>query len=145
MNLSKEKLTFDDNGDPTYTVQIKDFHHKMKNWSTGRYVHTQAFKVEDVFLFLKIYPYGHDEESNVHVSVFLMNKYKSLKQLYVDCTFQIGDKGFMEQNDGSRRSKSCNHETVFPVYKPDEDMKLSCKILKLTTDKFVWELYYESN
>ena len=74
-----------------------------------------------------------------------MNKYKSLKQLYVDYTFQIGDKGFMEPNDGSGRSKFCNHETAFPVHKPDEDMKFSCKILKLTTDKFVWELYHESN
>ena len=76
----------------------------------------------------------------------------SSRQLYVHYTFQIGDqekveiyKGCIEPNNGRGRPKFSNHEIAFPVYKLDEDVKISCQILKITTDKVVWELFHETN
>ena len=63
MNFGKEDLTFVDNADPTFTVKIKDFHHNMKNWSIGRSISTQAFKVQDVDLDLQIYPNGANHQT----------------------------------------------------------------------------------
>ena len=34
---------------------------------------------------------------------------------------------------------------VFPAYKPDKDLKIICKIEKLTTDKVVWDIFHETN
>ena len=75
----------------------------------------------------------------------------SSRQLYVHYTFQIGDqekveiyKGCIEPNNGRGRPKFSNHEIAFPVYKLDEDVKISCQILKIITDKVVWELFHET-
>ena len=38
----------------------------------------------------------------------------------------------------------CNHVTVYPDYKADEELKVVCKIKKLTTDKVVWDMYNET-
>ena len=31
------------------------------------------------------------------------------------------------------------------ISKPDEDLKITCKIVKITTDKVVWDLFHETN
>ena len=38
MDVTKEELKFDDEGNAVYTLQIKDFHNKMKTWKSGEYI-----------------------------------------------------------------------------------------------------------
>ena len=71
MDIAKEDLTFDDDEVPTYTVQIRNFHHKMKNWSPTTSIRTKTFKVQDVDLCLDIYPNGNVDDVKGHVSVYL--------------------------------------------------------------------------
>ena len=150
MNIAKEELTFDGNGIHSYTVQVRNFHQKMKNWAAGERIDTKEFKVQDLDLSLRIYPNGQNDEHKGNVSVFLMNSSPS-KQLYVHYTFQIGDqekedfeKGCLDPNMGRGSPKFCNHVSTFPAYKPDENLQITCKIWKLTTDKVVWNLYHDS-
>ena len=117
MNIAKEELTFDGDGVPTYTVQITDFHHKMKNWSPTESITTKTFKVQDVDLHLDIYPNGHGNADKDHVSIFLMNN--TSKQVYVHYIFQIGSQDkmvatidFMKPNLGKGWFKFCNHVAV---------------------------------
>ena len=51
----------------------------------------------------------------------------------------------MDPSFGKGWSKFYNHVTAFPAYKPDEDLKISCKIVKITTDELVWDLFHETN
>ena len=62
MNITKEELTFDGDGAPTYTVQVTDFHNKMKNWTPTTCIATKTFKVQDVDLYLVIYPNGNVDD-----------------------------------------------------------------------------------
>ena len=38
----------------------------------------------------------------------------------------------------------CNHVEVYPHYKADEELKVVCTIIKLTTVKVVWDMYKET-
>ena len=150
MDIAKEDLTFDDDEVPTYTVQIRNFHHKMKNWSPTTSIRTKTFKVQDVDLYLKIFPNGKGDDVKGHVSVYLFNK--TSKQVYVHYIFYIGIQGKMEDkkgclNPGASRGwmKFCNHVRAFPIYKPDHDLNITCKIVKITTEKVVWDLFHETN
>ena len=65
-------------------------------------------------------------------------------------TFTVGqgkkeDEGCLNPGAGRGWTKFCNHVTAFPIYKPDEDLKITCKIVKITTDKVVWDLFHETN
>ena len=60
MNIAKEELTFDGNGIHSYTVQVRNFHQKMKNWAAGERIDTKEFKVQDLDLSLRIYPNGQN-------------------------------------------------------------------------------------
>ena len=149
MNIDKEELTFDAIGVPIYTVQVRNFHQKMKNTSSGERIVTKVFKVQDVDLYLSIYPNGMSDEHKGNVSVFLWND--TSKQLYVHYTFQIGDQeeveneeNYVNPNEGRGKPKFCKHVSAFPAYKPDESLQITCKILKLTTDKVVWDLFNET-
>ena len=71
--MAIEELTFDDDGVPTYTIQITDFHHKMKNCSPTECITTKTFKVQDVDLHLGIYPNGVGDDAKGHVSVGLVD------------------------------------------------------------------------
>ena len=147
-NITKEELKFIDSGDdPIYTVQIKDFHHKMKNWSPATAIYTKAFQVQNVNLYLKIYPNGQKEVNRGHVSVFLVNP--SSKQIFVNFKLQISDlqekhlkSSLMPKLDWGY-SRICDHAVKFPDFKLDEDLQITCTILKLTSDKIVWDTYFE--
>ena len=56
-DITREALTYDEDGVATYTVLIKDFHQKMKNWpSSTRGIRSESFKVQGVVLYLSLYP-----------------------------------------------------------------------------------------
>ena len=119
MDIAKEDLTFDVDGVQTFTVQIRDFHHKMKNWSPTTSIQSRAFKVQDVDLYLEIFPNGKVEGVKGHVSVYLFNK--TSKQVYVHSLFQIGSRGKKEDEQGCLEPglgrgwiKFCNHAKTFP-------------------------------
>ena len=54
-----------------------------------------------------------------------------------------GKKCPMLPNEGFG-SSLCNHVSEFPNHVPDNDLKVSCKIMKLTTDKLTWDSYFET-
>ena len=147
-NITKEELTFSDNGDDAiYSVQIKDFHYKMKNWSPGTDIRTKVFSVQNVDLHLQIYPNGKKEANRGRVSVYLVN-YTS-KQVFVNFKLQISDlqekhlkSSLMPKLDWGY-SRICDHAVKFPDFKLDEDLQITCTILKLTSDKIVWDTYFE--
>ena len=90
-DITREALTYDEDGVATYAVQIKDFHLKMKNWpSSTRGIRSESFKVQGVVLYLSIYPNGDDKECKGYVSIYLHNA--SSMPAYVDFKLQIGSK-----------------------------------------------------
>ena len=46
---------------------------------------------------------------------------------------------------GYGEDELCNHVSGYPNYKPDEKLEIVCKILRLTTDKVVWDMFHEIN
>ena len=47
MDIIKEQLTYSDTGDAVYTVQIKNFYNKLKNWAPNKVIETKIFHVQD--------------------------------------------------------------------------------------------------
>ena len=131
-----------------HTVQIRDFHHKMKNWPPTRFINTLHFQVQDLDLCLCVYPNGMSYADIGNVSVYLMNV--TPKQIFLSCTFQIGQeeerlwRGDIKPTSGWGSSNFCSHLLKFPNYKPDEELRVTCRIMNLTTDKVVWDLYHET-
>lgn len=127
MNISKGELKFSDTGDAIYTVQIKDFHHKMKNWAPATAICTKVFKVQNVALYLQIFPNGQKDPDRGQVSMFLQNY--STKPIFVNCKFQVSnlqEKQFSKSPLSSKKgwgyANLCNHAVKFPDYKSDEDL-----------------------
>ena len=58
---------------------------------------------------------------------------------------EIGKRHIKPRGGGYGEDKLCNHVSVYPNYKPDEKLEIVCKILRLTTDKVVWDMFYETN
>ena len=152
-HIAEEKLTYGKDGVAIYTVQIKDFHRKMRLWPTNKEIRTENFKVQAVDMYLSIFPNGDekygDQECKGHVSVYLNNG--SSLPVFVDFKLKIGDqddvesgKCHIEPEDGHGKRKLCNHVSVYPNYKSDKDLEIVCTILKITTDKVVWDLFYET-
>ena len=124
-NMTKEELTFSDNGDDAiYSVQIKDFHYKMKNWTPGTDIRTKVFSIQNVDLLLQIYPNGRKEVNRGRVSVFLVNP--SSKQIFVNFKLQISDlqekhlKSSLMPKLGWGYPGICNHVVKFPDFKFEE-------------------------
>ena len=143
MDISRQVLTYDE-GIAIYTVQIKSFHRHMKDYTRMKYTSTEVFKVQDVDLYFWIQANGSGFLANGSVSVCLMNKTPK------HGTFQIGDQEEVEiehcldPSCGMEDVTICNHILAYPSYKPDEELEITCKFTKLTTDKVVWDLYQES-
>ena len=89
MDIIVEGLTYDVSGDATYTVQIRNFHQKMKTWNPSSYITTEHFTVQDAEMYLIIYPNGVNDALQGNVSLFLANV--TSKQVFLSCEFQIGD------------------------------------------------------
>ena len=51
----------------------------------------------------------------------------------------------IEPKNGWGLESLCHHISAFPTYRGDEQLKITCKILTLTTDKVVWDLYCKTN
>ena len=148
MNITKAELTFSDTGDAIYTVQIKDFHHKMKNWPPAEVISTKSFKVQNLYMHLEIYPNGQKDVNRGYVSAYLHND--TTKPTFLSFKFQVGNlqekhlrKPF-KPKEGWGNVKICDHAIKFPDFKPDEDIQITCTIMKLTMDKVVWDMYLES-
>ena len=86
-----------------------------------------------------IYPNGLFDGN---ASVFLINA--TSKPVFVNFKLQIGGQEEKEVKSCCIQPKSswhwgfltlCNHVTVYPDYKADEELKVVCKIKKLTTEK----------
>ena len=50
MDTVKEELSYENYGDATYTIQIRNFHHKMKNWAPGNFITTKQFQAQGLDL-----------------------------------------------------------------------------------------------
>lgn len=148
MDIIDQRLKFECNGDVTYSVQIRDFHFKMKNWNPSARIITNHFTVQDVEMYLMIYPNGANGALRGKVSLLLVNV--SSKQVFLSCKFQIGaedqeavlENGHMEPKKGL--GIFFNHNSKYATYKPDGELMVNFKIQKLTTDKVVWDIYRES-
>ena len=89
-------------------------------------------------MYLVIYPNGdRDGCKKVIVSVYIMNP--TPKQVFVESKLQIGDQDVMIES-----RKDCfdpcsgwgliiDHNEVYPKFKSDQDLKITCKVMKLTT------------
>jgi len=151
MDITKEELTFSETGDAIYTVQIKDFHRKMKNWAPACVIQTKPFRVQDVDLCLRIYPNGDHPDVHGNVSVYLRNCIQ--KPIFVNYKLQLGGKSELEGKSkcplmpekGIGFTSLCNHVSEYPRQKQmrDEDLKVSCTIVKLTTNKLAWDSYFD--
>ena len=147
MDIIDEGLTYDGNGDATYTVQIRNFHQKMKTWNPSSKITTEHFTVQDVEMYLIIYPNGAINSFQGNVSLVLVNV--TSKRVFLSYEIHIGDQGLalLEERhmkpNGSLRFLF-DHVSNYASYKPDEELKIKFKITKLTTDKVVLDMYKES-
>ena len=150
MNITKGELTFSDSGDAIYTVQIKDFYDKMKNWAPATSICTKVFKVQNVPLYLQIFPNGKKDSNRGYVSIFLQNH--SSKPIFVNCKFQVSNlqekqfwKSPMSSKSGLGFADLCNHAVKLPDFKSDENLQVTCTIMKITMDKVVWDTNFKLN
>ena len=139
MNIVKEELTINEDGNAIYTVQIKDFHHKMKNWPPGMNIATKRFRVQGQDLRLWIYPNGFDKGFKMDVSAHLWNL--TSKKLFVSYKIQIGDQPESKVKSRSISQENysyatlCNHVKVYPNFKADEELKVVCTIMKVKAEE----------
>ena len=93
---------------------------------------------------MSIYPNGTTGHIN-KVSGYLENL--TSKEIFVHFKLLIGDQP-EEKVQASRLLSEgtlgipdlCNHVEVYPHYKADEELKVVCTLIKLTTDKVVWDM-----
>ena len=147
MDIIDEGLTYDGNGDATYSVQIRNFHQKMKTWNPSSKITTEHFTVQDVEMYLIIYPNGANIALQGNVSLALVNV--TSKQVFLNYEFQIGDQRFALKEDRHMKPNGSlgilfDHFSRCASYKPDEELVIKFKITKLTIDKVVWDMYKES-
>ena len=133
MDVTKEKLKFDKEGNAVYTLKIKDFYNKMKSWVSGKYIDSKHFKLQDVELFLRVYPNGEETTDKGYVSVYLKNATK--KKLFTSFKFSIGrrvstDDTTMEPRFGRGWAKFLQHSSLVNL-KGDEQLKVVCTIMNL--------------
>ena len=88
MDITKEELNFDKEGNAVYTLKIKNFYNKMKSWKSGKCIDSKHFKFQDVELYLRVFPNGEEATAKGYVSVYLWNATK--KQVFTSFKFKIG-------------------------------------------------------
>ena len=147
MDIIDEGLAYGGNGDATYSVQIRNFHQKMKTWNPSSYITTKHFTVQDVEMYLIIFPNGGNNRHKGKVSLLLVNV--TSKQVFLNYEFQIGDQRFALKEDRHMKPNGSlgilfDHFSRCASYKPDEELVIKFKITKLTIDKVVWDMYKES-
>ena len=89
MDIIEQRQIFEGSGDVNYSVQIRNFHFKMKNWNPSARIITNHFTVQDVEMYLIIYPNGANDALRGKVSLLLANV--SNKQVFLSCKFQVGE------------------------------------------------------
>ena len=97
MDTVKEELSYENYGDATYTIQIRNFHHKMKNWAPGNSIRTKQFQLQGLDLSLEVYPNGRDDQVKGFVSVYLQND--TTNQIFVNYNLKIGDQDELEMEE----------------------------------------------
>ena len=132
-NFVEQKLTFDDDGIPTYTVKIKDFKNKMKTWQPGQKISSDQFIYQNTRMSLSIYPNGHSIDANGYVSVFLRN----LSQDPFEADFELGLANELQncmQRNINPGAGNGTHRLLYHLESStddDEVLKISCKIKAL--------------
>ena len=134
MDVTKEEFKFDNEGNALYTLQIKDFHNKMKNWISGKRIDSKHFKFQDVELFLRVYPNGDEAENKGHVSVYLRNATK--KKLFTSFMIRIGQKVVSDDNVNVKPEQGWGWPIFFQHsslvnQKGDAQLEVICTIMKL--------------
>ena len=133
MDVTKEELKFDDEGNAVYTMQIKDFYDKMKSWETGKGIDSKHFKFQDVELYLRVFPNGEEATAKGYVSVYLWNATK--KQVFTSFKVRIGQKELssiatVPPERGFGWGNFLPHSSLVNQ-KGDEQLKVICTIMKL--------------
>ena len=77
----EEKLTYDENGVPSYTIKFRDFYDRMK-WKPREAFSSKVFKVGGVEMSLDIYPNGLEYHEG-YVEMFLTLSGKEGKEAIV--------------------------------------------------------------
>jgi len=137
MDVSKEELKVDAEGNAVYTIQIKDFQKKMKTWEPAKKIESKHFKFQEVELYLRVYPNGNAKENARYVSVYLMNATK--KQVSATLKFKIGriedhrSNGILDPENGlgCSRLASLYFRRGVACTSSDEELKVICTIMKL--------------
>ena len=136
MDITKEELNFDKEGNAVYTLQIKDFHNKMKSWESGKYIESKHFKLQDVELYLSVYPNGIEAKDKGYISVYLGNATK--KKVFTSFKVKIGQHFGSCVNDYVEPEEFWGWETflqhsslVNQKQRGDEQLKVICRITKL--------------
>ena len=134
MDVVNENLNFDKEGNAVFTLQIKDFHNKMKTWEAGKYIDSKHFKLQDVELYLRVYPNGDEAENKGHVSVYLWNATK--KKLFTSFMIRIGQKVVSDDNVNVKPEwgwgwpRFLQHSSLVNQ-KGDAQLEVICTIMKL--------------
>ena len=95
------------NGKTSFTVKVKQFGYKMKNWLPGRVVEMNPFyhKDTDTKLQLNIFPNGATDQEEGHISIFLTNT--SNHTVWLDYEIICGTQFASSGAQGSRLDPNC--------------------------------------
>ena len=95
------------NGKTSFTVKVKQFGYKMKNWRPGRVVEMNPFyhKDTDTKLQLNIFPNGATDQEEGHISIFLTNT--SNHTVWLDYEIICGTQFASSGAQGSRLDPKC--------------------------------------
>ena len=115
MDVAWEAMKFDYDGNVVYQLWIKDFLGKMESWDIRRYIDCKPFKVQDVELFLRVFPNGGDRCKRGgklepgHMLVCIMNNNRNhKKQFFMKYEVLIGN--------GTLPSDFLSKERVYSIF-----------------------------
>ena len=96
-----------DNGKTSFTVKIKQFGYKMKNWLPGKVVELNPFyhKDTDTKLQLNIFPNGATDQEEGNISIFLTNT--SNHTVWLDYELKCGTQSLRSGSLASRLDPDC--------------------------------------
>ena len=135
--VTYEKLAYDPNGIPTYTVRFEKFRQKMQNWECGKSLESPTFTLSNgVDLCLQIFPNGVEGKSG-KISCFLVNKSKY--NILVRADFRLCNK---QGRFGGVSQIKAGRELGFPgfakhagiggaIYIKEEFLKFECILWKV--------------
>ena len=117
-----------------YELSIVKFQEKIRNWKTGKAVHSKVFSVGNSRFQFNIYPSGRSENMRSHVSVYLHNL--NAWDVMVTYSFTVGtlthsrEQSIIRRNYGIGKHDFIGHKDSYILHNSKFDLHARITLLK---------------